>query len=238
MKRLKTLKSFFIASAIGFIFVTIVIPGWNLLSYFISFMLLLAVSKKYSIKDRFRLTPKQAVILFIILSWFSGMMLEALLPGVGGMHSKTIPSFILAQGYYWPFALIMLWLIKKHHFTFWEAFFAAGLASIWESTFILRGVVMTLISPFFFLAPFVFAMYTATYGIIVGLPLLFINEKLLWAKVEKPISLRQKLIKGIFIAGIGSMVTYVIWLILMNVIFHNFDSFSDILGPTNATNLP
>lgn len=234
----KSLKFFFIVSAIGFIFVALSIPGWNLSWYFVMFLLLLAISKRFSIKDRFHPSPTQAAIFFVVFSWFSGMIFEALLPGVGGMHSKTIPSFILAQGYYWPFALIMLWLIKKHHYTFWEAFFAAGLANIWESVFVLRGVVLTLFSPFFILAPSVFAMYTVAYGIIVALPLLFINEKLLWAKIKSPISLRSKLLKGVFIAGLGGPIVYIIWLLLMNALFHNFDSFTDILGPTNATYLP
>ena len=237
MQRLKTLKAFFITSALGFLLISLTIPGWSLWIYFLVFAVLLLIDKRHPLSSRIHLSPKQSIILFIILSWATGMILEAFLPGVGGMHKKTIPSFILAQGYYIPFAIIMLWLIRKHHYTYWEAFFAAGLASIWESVFILRGVTLFLFSPFFLLTPLVFMMYVTTYGALVGIPLLFIDEKLLWGKEVNEITQKQKMIKGIFIAGLGGIVVYILWMFIMNILFHNFDSFSDILGPTHATNL-
>jgi hypothetical protein len=75
-----------------------------------------------------------------VLVWSFGMLFELSLTvtgaGIGGVHPETVPSFVLAQGYYIASALV--------------------------------------------------ACYTLPYSSFVALPLLFVDEELLWKEACPP----------------------------------------------------
>ncbi len=110
------------------------------------------------IRARLQIRQHPAVA-FVALAWLVGMMLELGLSGkgnsYGGLHPKTIPSFILAQCYYIPISLIGLYLIRRYHYSLREVFFAGGLCSLYEM--LAYGVVMMVAAPWG--APFTLAYY-------------------------------------------------------------------------------
>ena len=99
-------------------------------------------------------------VLFIGLSWLTGMLYELSLrtgpTGFGGMHPQTVPSFLMAQGFYVPLALLSYFLIRRYRYTFKEAFFAFSLVALYEMV-TMGWLFAALFSPLFFLTPLLIA---------------------------------------------------------------------------------
>ncbi len=139
---------------------------------------------KFDLRKRIPIPRQWAPGLYIFLVWLCGMVYETSLTvngqGVGGVHPDTIPSFLLAQGDYILIAMVSCFLIRRGQLSFREMFFVAGGKSLTEGL-IFTGVLTALLcSPQFFLAPIVLGYYTLAYSSFIALPLLFIDEELLW----------------------------------------------------------
>lgn len=175
-----------------------------------------------------RLSPRYIPVLYIVMSFISGMLFElgiSLSQGsMGGLYPKTIPSFILAQGFYWPFAIFSFFLIKRYNFKFSDLYFAALGASLTEGIVFNQVLPTMLLSPMFYLIPVIVAYYAAAYGVILGLPFVFIDEKLLWSKDVRQISMIRKFIYGFIMAFIAYAIFYG-WYILMDFVFKGYKSF-------------
>ncbi len=121
---------------------------------------------------------------YIFLVWLFGMIFETSLTvtgaGIGGLHQETLPSFILAQGDYIPIAIVSYLVVRELHLSFHELFFFAGGKSLTEGLIFTGVLTTTILSPQFYLAPIVLAYYTLAYSSFIALPLLFIDEELLW----------------------------------------------------------
>jgi nitrate reductase NapE component len=139
---------------------------------------------KFNLRKRIPIPRRLAPGVYIFLVWLFGMLFETSLTvtgqGVGGVHPDTIPSFILAQGDYIPLAVVSYFVVREWRLSFREMFFVAGGKSLTEGL-IFTGVLTALIlSPQFFLAPIVLGYYALAYSSFIALPLLFIDEELLW----------------------------------------------------------
>ena len=194
---------------------------WKSPLWFLDSLLILCLLMGFWFRKRFhwqpvKLSRKQTATVFVVLSWLVGMLYELTLsesPGnIGGFHDKTIPSFILAQGFYIPFAVLSYFLVGKFHFNFRDVFFVAGLVSLYEA--LQFGVPGTLFSPLFFLTPLVVAYYVVVYAQMLALPLLMVDETLLWHGDKPRLLMWHKVFYGLvlgltcwFIAGLwGDMV--------------------------------
>ena len=143
---------------------------------------------KFDLRKRIPIPRHVAPGAYIFLVWLCGMLFETSLTvtgqGVGGVHPETIPSFILAQGDYIPLAIVSYFVVRYGRLSFREMFFVAGGKSLTEGL-IFTGVLTTVVlSPQFFLAPIVLGYYTLAYSSFIALPLLFIDEELLWQKAK------------------------------------------------------
>lgn len=206
-------------------------PAWKSPLWFLDILLLLSLLIGFWLRERFQwqfvtLSRTQAGTVFIVLVWLVGMLYELTLsesPGnIGGMHPKTIPSFILAQGFYIPFALLSYFLIRKFHFSFRDVFLMAGLVSLYEA--LQYGVPGTLFSPLFFLTPLVLAYYVVVYAQFLTLPLLVVDETLLWHGDKPRLPWWRKLLYGL-VLGITCWLTLGLWETALNVIFAGFKNF-------------
>ena len=147
-------------------------------------------NRKHQLSKRIRVPKPLAPLAYVFLVWLFGMLFELSLTvtgeGVGGMHSETWPSFILAQGDYILIAVVSYLVIRRTHAGFRDTFFFAGGMSLTEGL-IFTGVLSSLIvSPLFWLAPLGLAYYTLAYASFVALPLLFIDGELLWKNSLQP----------------------------------------------------
>ena len=90
----------------------------------ILFLLMIWAKRRFQFPQRLRLSRAWAAFAFVLLSWSLGMLTELTISrgagGYGGLHEKTIPSFILAQGYYIPLAVLGLLLVRIYQLTFDE----------------------------------------------------------------------------------------------------------------------
>ena len=111
---------------------------------------------------------------FVALGWAAGMLYELTLSGgggstFGGLLPQTLPSFVLAQGFYVPFAVFGYLLVRRTDVSFRALFFASGAVSVFEM--IMTGsVVSGLASPLFFLVPLLVAYYVSVYAMFVCWP--------------------------------------------------------------------
>lgn len=144
-------------------------------------------NQKHDLRKRIRIPRRLAPFAYIFLNWFFGMVYETGLTvdgqGIGGLHSQTYVSFIIAQGDYITIAIVSYILIRWMRLSFREMFFLAGGKSLMEGIY--TGVLLvTIVSPFFLLTPTLIGYYTLAYSSFIALPLLFIDEKLLWKDEE------------------------------------------------------
>ncbi len=206
-------------------------PEWKSPFWFLDILLLLCLLVGLWLKERFnwqsiKLSRRQAAAVFIILSWFISMLYELTLsesPGnIGGFHHKTRQSFILAQGFYIPFVLLSYFLIRKYHFSFRDVFLIAGLVSLYEA--LQFGVPGTLFSPLFFLSPLVLAYYVVVYAQFLTLPLLVVDETLLWQGDKPRLPWWRKVFYG-FALGITCWFIAGLWTTVMTTIFNGFERF-------------
>ena len=203
--------------------------AWKSPLWFLDPLLMLSLLIGLWLKEHWppiKFSRKQTAAAFIVLSWLVGMLYELTLseaPGnLGGMYAKTIPSFILAQGFYIPFAVLSYFLIRKFHFNFRDVFFVAGLVSLYEA--LQFGVPGTLFSPLFFLTPLVLAYYVVVYAQMLTWPLLVVDETLLWHGDKPRLPWWRKLLYG-FLLGFSCWVTFGLWGTVMTTIFDGFKSF-------------
>ena len=132
-----------------------------------------------------------AGLTFIALSWLTGMLYELSLrtgaTGFGGMHPDTATSFLLAQGYYFPYALGGWWLARRYGYALPQLFLTGALAALYEMA--VSGAPKMLAAPdLWLLTPLVIGYFLAVYGLILTMPLLFIDPRAVWAATSRPIS--------------------------------------------------
>ncbi len=146
-------------------------------------------NSRFDLRKKLHLPRKLAPVVYISLFWLFGMAYEASLTltgeGIGGMHAQTLISYILAQGDYIPLALISYLVIWRTGASFWRMFFFAGGVALTEGIVFNGTLTSVLFSPMFFLAPLVLAYFTLAYGSFIALPLLFVDEELLWKKPRR-----------------------------------------------------
>ncbi len=139
---------------------------------------------KFDFRKKLPIPKKIAPAVYVFLVWLFGMIFELSLTvtgeGVGGLHPETLPSFILAQGDYIPIAIISYIVIRRTQASFREVFFFAAGKSLTEAL-IFTGVLTSLLFlPMFWISPIVIAYYALAYSSFIALPLLFVDEELLW----------------------------------------------------------
>lgn len=166
---------------------------------------------------RLRLSGAAGALGFIILSWATGMAYELSLQtgpeGFGGMHPDTATSFLLAQGYYVPFAAGGLWLVRRLRTDFNWLFYTGGLASLYEMLTI-GGVAIAGGGVPWLLVPVLLGYYAATYGLILAMPLLLLDERPLWgmdARSPRPFA---RIVIGILF-GLALWLVYLLWAALV-----------------------
>ncbi len=139
---------------------------------------------KFDLRKRIPIPRRLAPAIYIFLVWLFGMVFETSLTvtgqGVGGVHDETLASFILAQGDYIPIAIVSYVVVRKWRLSFREMFFVAGGKSLTEGLIFTGVLTAILFSPQFLLAPIVLGYYALAYSSFIALPLLFIDEELLW----------------------------------------------------------
>jgi len=86
----------------------------------------------------------------------------------------------LAQGDYISTAMVSYVVIRKWRLSFREMFFVAGGKSLTEGLIFTGVLTAILFSPQFLLTPIVLGYYALAYSSFIALPLLFIDEALLW----------------------------------------------------------
>src|SRR3990167_2188124 len=177
-------------------------PYWfaEIVLYLI-FFLGLWLDSRYHFRERLTLSRGKAVFLYFVIFLVTATIYElSLSPTVGSFseyHAKPIPSFIIIIGLYLALALFNLFLIRRYHYTFKELYFAAGAASLWEGLVYTGVLTAVILSPTFFLAPFIFAYYMLVYGVIFCMPFIFIREELLWSRVEIATSFKRKMLYAV-----------------------------------------
>lgn len=179
-----------------------------------------AVPHRNTLQKLLHLEKTGRAIFCIITGWFVGMVIELSISGptgnMGGLAANSFHSFLLAQGYYWTFPMLALVLIRKFNFSYWEIFFAAGLSSILEM-FVL-GIFKTLLSPVIVLAPAVFAIYITIYGMMIAIPLLFIDEKTFWKEQHQTVSRKKAFLITFLVLGVGNWLIYGIWAMTLQAV--------------------
>ncbi len=204
---------------------------WTSPVWFLDPLLMLSLLIGHWFKERFhwqpvKLSRKYAAPIFIVLVWLVGMLYELTLsepPGnIGGFHPKTIPSFILAQGFYIPFAVLSYVLIRKFYFSFRDVFFMAGLVCLYEA--LQYGIPGTLFSPLFFMTPLVLAYYVVVYAQMLTWPLLVVDETLLWHGDKLQLPWWRKVLYSL-ILGLTCWLIAGLWGELTATLFDNVKSF-------------
>ncbi len=164
------------------------------------------------------LRPSAAALAFIALSWLAGMLFELTLSEgggetFGGFHPETLPSFVLAQGFYVPFAVLGFVLVRRYAYTLRELFFAAGAVSIYE--ILATGTLARLVtSPFFILAPLAIAYYVSVYAMFLCWPVVLLGTEQLWGDAPRPVSGRRKVVMMLAM-GAGSWLVSGAWGVLL-----------------------
>ncbi len=167
-----------------------------------------------SAAPRGRLSP---AVLFIGGSWLTGMLYELALrtgpAGFGGMAPDTATSFLLAQGFYVPFAAGGWWLARRYGYTFADVFWTGALSCFYEA--LTAGATAVAAQPALLpLAPLLAGYYLTVYGYILAMPLLFMDEQRIWAASPRPLSVWRKAGYGVAL-GLVCWVAFVGWAALM-----------------------
>lgn len=168
---------------------------------------------------RWQLAGWRGAGLMIAISWIVGMVIELTITtdgdGFGGLHPDTGPSFILAQGYYVPAAVLTWAAVRRYGLDARRAFFFAGTMAWWEAVTVGAAA---LISPFFVLAPLLLAYYVSTYALCGMAGLLVVDAAGLAGRRPRSISDRRLLCYGAF-AGAGAWATFMGWAVLSSKLF-------------------
>jgi hypothetical protein len=159
-------------------------------------------------------------VAFVALSWGLGMAYELSLrtgaTGFGGLHPDTLTSFALAQGYYLPLAVGGWWLIRRYRYDLNWAFWTGALAALYELITVGGAVIAGGgVSPL--LVPVLLGYYLATYGLFLGMPLLLIDERGLWASPGQPIRPAARVAIAVAF-GLALWVVYLGWAAVLALI--------------------
>lgn len=162
---------------------------------------------------RWLLDARRSAVVFIFLSWLTGMLYELSLrtgaTGFGGLHPDTATSFIWAQGYYIPFAVGGWWLVRRYGYGLGAAFLTGALASLYEVATV--GVPGLVAAPWLLpLAPLMLGYYLLVYAVFLTMPLLFIDPRGLWAAEPRRLSLWGVAWRGV-VFGALCWVAYTGW---------------------------
>ena len=111
--------------------------------------------------------------------------------------------------------------MRRYHLSFRDLFFVAGMTCVYEAAAVGLPVLLT---PLFIAAPVVIAYFFVLYSRLLSMGLLFIDEKLLWDHVERPISFGRKLGYGVLI-GIACWAIFVAWGTAMESVFNGYKDF-------------
>jgi hypothetical protein len=168
---------------------------------------------------RLRLSGVAAAVVFIGGSWLAGMLYELSLrtgpTGFGGMHPDTATSFVLAQGHYLPFAVGGWWLARRYGYGAAGVFWTGALASLYEM--VIAGFPAIAGAPqFWLLTPLILGYYLYVYALILAFPLLFLDERSLWAAAPRSIGAWGKVWRGVLF-GLLYWVVFVGWAGLIGV---------------------
>jgi hypothetical protein len=163
---------------------------------------------------RLRLGRAASAAAMVAIGWTIGMFVEVTLAadgdGFGGMHPDTVPSFVLAQGYYLPAVLCAWWAVRRYGLDVRRAFWFAGALAWWEA---LTVGAVSLLSPWFPFAPVLAAYYVATYALCGMGGLLVVDVEALHAPTPRPISTRRLVAYGLA-AGALSWAAFMVWAVL------------------------
>ncbi len=165
-------------------------------------------------KEDAPLSRGRAALAFVGLSWLAAMLYELTLSAgsggtFGGLHPQTLPSFALAQGFYVPFAVFGLALVRRYDYTFRQLFFAAGAVSLFEM--FSTGVGPSLLaSPFVVLLPLAVAYYFAVYAMFVCWPVALFGIDRFRDKSPRAVTLRRKA-AAMLLSGAGSWLVFGAW---------------------------
>lgn len=145
----------------------------------------------------------KAPFVYVAGVWLVSMLYELSLrtgeTGFGGLHPNTVASFTLAQGFYIPFALCMLWVIRRRWLSLPAVFWLGATVSWYElMTVGLPGIFAT--PGNFVLGPLVLGYYLAVYGMFAALPLIFLDVETLWGETDRPYTLGTLVGHGFLIA--------------------------------------
>ncbi len=183
-------------------------------------------ARRFGFASRIAMSRRAAAAAYIVLSWTAAMIYELTLTqngeGIGGMHPDTTASFLLAQGIYLPAAVTSLMVIRWFRLSFRDVFFFAAGFSLAEGLIFTGVLLATILSPLVVLSPLTFAYYAFVYGCFFAMPLLVIDERLLWGApwYRRKIATWQLVIGG-FLIGV---VLSVLWgLVLGPLIAALFD---------------
>jgi hypothetical protein len=177
----------------------------------LTFLVGLVINERFHLRERLKLSRGQAIVLFLLLSWISGMAFELTLvdeqdPG-GGILLLQGQYFITIQAGYLPLTVLGFLLIRKFHYTLREVFFAGALTCLWEV--VTQGIpMMRAGNPI--TIPILIAYYMIAYSLILTWPLIFIDEKLLWDTGSPRMPSWAKILLGIPL-GILNMLLYGGW---------------------------
>lgn len=167
------------------------------------FLVGLFLSSRGAHSCRCRLRPGVAGLAYVVLAWCAGMTYELTLSesagNIGGCGPTTALSFLLAQFAYLPIFWLSLGAIRCYRLGIADAFFFGGAVSFAESLVFRPMLLLVIVSPQFFLAPFVLGYYVLVYGIFVAIPLLVIDERDLWSEHVRTRPSAAKL------AGLGTL---------------------------------
>mgnify|MGYP003617633976 CR=1 FL=1 len=156
---------------------------------------------------------RRVALLFVGGSWLTGMLYELSLrtgaSGFGGMHPDTTTSFLLAQGYYVPYAVGGWLLARRYGYSAETVFWTGALSSLYELITIGVPAVAGHLS-LWLLAPLLGGYYLTVYGYILALPLLFMDESHLWAAAPRPLSRTRRALLGVAL-GLACWAVFVAW---------------------------
>jgi photosystem II stability/assembly factor-like uncharacterized protein len=175
----------------------------------IMFLIGISLNQAYGLRERLNLSRRTAVVLFLVLSWMSGMAFELTLTNEGSREILLLgwKYFIQIQAGYLPLTILGLLLIWRFHYTIKEVFFAGALTSLYE--IVVQGIAMMReANPI--VALIVVAYYMIAYNLIICWPLIIIDEKLLWDARKPKVPSWAKIALGIPL-GILNMLIYAGW---------------------------
>lgn len=162
--------------------------------------------------------PDAAGAVFLLIGWIGAIFLEFSL-GLSPFHPSPITNYLVGVGFYLPYFIIWLILIKRYQFTIFEIFYLSGLGKLIFDLLITRKLLVSaaLATPAIsaFLIFFIQTVVTLVlFGMLTTLPVLcLITQK--DKDNDKP--LKEYLIG--LTPGFLATVVFILWVIILKIIF-------------------